>query len=649
MATGGRGRHMQRIAGRLLMGVLLASAGTLPARADETSLENLPLESLLQTEVTSVLRHASALADTPAAMTVLRREDIAQLGAQTLPDLLRTVPGLHVAQIDNNRWAVAARGFNGFFGSKLLVLIDGRSIYNAVFSGVFWDAYDIPLENIDRIEVIKGPGAAMWGSNAVNGIINIVTQSAHDTAGTQLGLSTGSSQRYRASARIGESGEQGAWRVYAQQQARRASLAQPGRDNPADDSRGVRAGFRADSPLGQHQQWMLNGEVYDAYSGGPAYPLSTSNNLNGYHLLGRYGETHAGQSWQVQSYLDHSWRQEPAIGSVLQQDMLDLDAQQMLELNDRHKLTWGGGWRQYRFQSTNSNKLAFVPAQSDRSIGNLFVQDEITLLPRTLEAVLGLRAEQSSGKPLEWLPSLRLLWHPAAQHTLWFASGRAIRAANLVDTQLRFNGPGFSQPATQINGNPEARPERVESLELGWRGQFSDRLGSDLALYQNHYRDLQSISINSSNTALSYYNQAYGITQGLEWALDYQVNNNWQLRGGYTLYREDLKLTSEAPANTWIAYRNSFPTRQLFLRSLWELSPAQRLDVTVRAVSPIRDGVSGYVTSDWRWSTRLRRQLDFNLIGRNLGGPKHREMGDQPYFLETRVQPEILANLIWHF
>lgn len=631
-------------------GLLCLFVLPLLARADEGPLIMQPVEALLGTTVSSVLRHASELADAPAAMTVLRREDIVRLGAHTLPDLLRTVPGLHVAQIDNNRWAVAARGFNGFFGSKLLVLIDGRSIYNAIYSGVFWDAHDIPLDNIARIEIIRGPGAALWGANAVNGIINIVTFSAHETTGGQIGISAGNQQAHRLDARWGETTTTGtAWRTFVRQQARNSTEPLPGRADPKDDSRALRAGFRADSRPGS-QSWMLGGEVYDNYSGGAAYPQPTSNALRGHHLLGRFNQRLDYESTlQVQAYLDHSWRQESATGNVLVQDVVDLDLQYHLEPSPSHQIIWGGGWRQYRFDSTASDKLAFTPGGATRSIGNLFIQDEWWLVPDTLQLISGIRLEQASSQKAEWLPNLRLLWRPSSRHTLWAAAGRAVRTPNLVDTRIRFAGPGIGAPGTMLYGNADFRPEQVESLEIGWRGQLSPTLASDLALYRSHYRNLQTIEPQPDGTALRYYNHGKGWTEGVEWAIDWQAANRWLLRGGLTLYREQLHFSQPEQPGALISYRGAFPARQAFLRSLWEISPAQRLDVTWRAVGPIRDGVSGYATLDLRWACRLRHDLDLAITGRNLTGPVHREMGDQPYFQETRVRPEITGTLTWHF
>jgi len=635
-----------------LLCVAVAGAAGM-ARADEgepgvSGLATLSIEELLRTEVSAVLKHSSELLQAPAATTVLRREDIQRLGATTLPDLLRTVPGLHVAQIDGNKWGVSSRGFNGFFGGKLLVLIDGRSIYNSIYSGVFWDANDISLDDIARIEVVRGPGAALWGANAVNGVINIVTRSAHETQGGQATVAAGNVERGLVNLRWGATSEQGtAWRLYARSRNRDDQQALTGRGAADDAWRADRIGFRADSAPG-NETWMLNGEAYQGHSGGAANPLSTANDIAGQHLLGRLNRRlEGGSQLQVQGYIDHSWRREGSSGSVLEETVADVDLQHSLFLTPAHRLTWGGGWRQYRFDSVGSTKLSFSPAASQRTVTNLFVQDEWTVVPDALQVIAGAKLEKVPGHGVAWQPNLRAVWNVAAGHALWAGTARAVRSPNQVDTAIRFTGPGVG-PLPAI-GDPGFRPERLHSLEAGWRGQLAPTLSSDLSLYRNQYRELQTIQYDGAS-AMVYVNNARGHTQGLEWALDWQAAASWQLRGGLTLYRENLEYVTPPQGPAFISFRGGFPQRQLFLRSLWNLSRDQRLDLTWRAVGAMEQrGIPGYGTFDLRWARRLDRQTEVSLIGRNLFGPRHREFGDQPFFLETVMRRELFAMISWGF
>lgn len=623
----------------------------LHAQSGWDELAGRPLEALLATEVSSVLKHPSGLVDAPAAVTVLRRDDIERLGAATLPDLLRVVPGLAVAQIDGNKWSVASRGFGGFFSTKLLVLIDGRSIYNSTFAGVFWDAYDIPLDDIARIEVIRGPAGVLWGSNAVNGVINIVTRSAHETQGTRLATAAGNIERQQVELRHGGSGEAAAWRLYAKTRER-GDLRLPGDESPGDSTRSERVGFRIDSAVGGADSWMLGGDAYRGRSGGAANPLPTTDELSGEHLLARLERRPtATSSLQLQAYADHSWRRDVASGSVLDETVFNLDFQHDVELSPAHRLTWGSGWRQYRFASTGSGKLAFVPASRISAVGNVFIQDEWSLLPRELLLVAGLRAEHLPEHGVQWQPNLRLAWTPSDTQTFWLASGKAARAPNKVDTSLRYNGAFGSTGPASVVGNPGFLPEEIVSLEAGWRTRIGPRLASDLAIYRNRYRRLDSIEYVPATGQVSYFNHGRGSTEGLEWSLDWQASEDWQLRGGLTFYREDLSF-AQPPASSAavLALQDSFPNRQMFVRSLWDISAAHRLDLTVRGVGPLkRDHVPGYVTADLRWNWKLDRRLEFSLIGRNLGGPAHREIGDQPFFQETYSRREVIGILSCQF
>lgn len=618
----------------------------------EQDLVSLPIEQLLTTEVSSVLKHPSELADAPAATTVLRREDIERMAATSLPDLLRLVPGLHVAQLDGNRWAVSSRGMNGFFGSKLLVMVDGRSIYNSVYSGVFWDANDIPLDNIARIEIIRGPGAALWGVNAVNGVINIVTRTAQETTGGLASVSLGNVERGKLGLRWGQTNEDGsAWRVYSQShhrdQTRYLTGSLNGSNRPGDDSRSDRVGFRADSAPGS-TTWMVTGEGYSGYSGGAPMPLATSDDIRGHHLQGRVTRLlEDGSLVQMQGYLAYSWRQEAAIGSVLEENVADFDLQRSQELNPFHRLTWGGGVRQYHFDSIGSSKLAFDPDSSTANVINLFLQDEWQFRP-SLRLIAGAKVEHVPQSGTQFQPNLRLVWTPAAGHTLWAGTARAVRAGNQVDRNIRYGGQGIS--AVPVQGNPDFGSETLISQEGGWRAQLSPTLASDLSLYRNRYADLETIDYDPSQLSMSYYNHARGTTHGLEWALDWQAADNWQLRSGLTLYHESLEYSQTPQQPSLISFKGGFPTRQAFVRSLWDISARQRFDLTWRGAGPMpARGVPGYGTFDFRWSYRMDRRTEVALTGRNLTGPEHEEFARQPFFQQTAMRRELMVSLSREF
>lgn len=615
---------------------------------DASRFITMPVEDLLNIEVTSVLKHNSELSDAPAAITVIRREDMERLAATNLVDLLRVVPGLQVAQIDGNKWAISTRGFNGFFSGKLLVLVDGRSVYNSIYSGVFWDVQDIPFDTIDRIEVIRGPGAALWGANAVNGVINIVTRSAQQTANTYVSTSWGNLDQGSGVLRWGHQFDDGAAvRLYTQYR-NRGQMELVSGASPGDTTRNTRVGFRADSAQAANQ-WMISGDLYTGESGGAPYPNATTQDMRGHHLLTRITE-HLGEgsSLQLLAYVDHAWRRELVTGSTLEQNVFNLDVQHTLDLISGHRIVWGGGWRQYRFESQGSPKLAFVPPNSTRTVSHLFFQDEWFLVPDQLTLVAGTRLEADSHRPLEWQPNLRLIWTPGSRQTFWTSLAQATRAPNLYETTMRYEGSG--KIFDRVHGNPSFQPERELSLEAGWRVRLSSNLSSDLAIYQTRYRHLQTIQFDQDNTVpgypLSYFSAGKGMTHGLEWALDWQATNNWQLRSGLTFYGEKFGYETTPTAGASISYQGSFPNRQAFLRSLWDMGQRQRLDVTWRGVSA--GLVPGYGTFDARWSWRFGNKSDLSIIGRNLTGPLHREYSRQPFFQETWISRELQAQISWN-
>lgn len=631
--------------------LLATTLALAPLAASAAGPASESIEALLDTEVSSVLKHASGLADAPAAVTVLRQEDIERLGATTLPDLLRVVPGIMVAQVDGNKWAVGSRGFNGFFGGKLLVLVDGRSIYNGIFSGVFWDAHDLPLDNIARIEVLRGPGAALWGSNAVNGVINIVTRSAQETQGGRVAVGAGNVDQHLLDIRQGGVSESAAWRLYARSRGR-SDQELPGGGTANDSAHSQRAGFRIDSTPSP-TAWMVSGEAQQGRSGGAPYPQSTTEDIRNYHLLGRLSHhLDSGATLQLQTYFDSSWRRDLAVGSALQEDIFDLDIQHDVLLTPSQRLIWGGGWRQNRFSSVGSVKLAFVPDHQSRTVTSVFVQDEWEILPQELILIGGVRAEQLPRHGMQWQPSLRATWNPLPLHTFWMSTGQAVRAPNNINTSVRYNGPIGSQvaPPLPVFGNPDFAPERITSLELGWRARLSPKLSTDVALYSNRYRQLESLELAPSLVNLSHFNHARATTQGLEWALDWQASDNWQLRSGLTLYREHSLLVDPQSTAATVTFHDMFPNRQAFLRSLWDINAAHRLDVTWRGAGPLSHrGIPGYGTSDLRWTWRRDRFVELSMIARNIGGPRHREISEQAFFRETITRPELFVSLVWRY
>jgi iron complex outermembrane recepter protein len=659
----------------------------LPATAD-APLADLSLEDLLSIEVTSVSRKAQRLTDAPAAAFVVTNEDIQRSGATSIPEALRMVPGVEVARLGAGRWAVSARGFNGRFANKLLVLMDGRSVYSPLFSGVFWEAEDTLLEDIERIEVIRGPGAAMWGANAVNGVINIITKRARDTLGGLVTARAGIQERASLSARYGGSaGDGGFFRVWGKTFEHDESSA-PGGGNDANDHwKASRAGFRLDKNLAAGSNLTLIGNAYDGKSEDTLLfpslfapyqlPTAVSQKNSGANLLGRFDWTlESGSQATLQSYAD-----------VTELDILpltrerrttfDVDFQHRLQAGTRHDLIWGLGYRWSRDDlstgntaaSTGISYLTFAPKSRDLSLVSAFVQDEITLIPETWKLMLGAKLEHNSLTGFEPQPSIRLLWTPTSKDSVWAAASRAVRTPSRAERDVQINytvippNPRSPLPVvTPIQPNPNLDSERLTALELGYRAQLTPRLSVDAAAYYNDYDKLRgSVPIGqglvmglppyatfTSQTS----NALKARTHGLELAVDWHPTDWWRLQGAYTYQKLNARRNGDIANDDAEAMVEGLSPRHKFsLRSSFNLTPNQQLDVWARRVGGLSYfNIPAYTAVDLRYAWKLDKNLELSLVGQNLFDPRHAESASD--FLSTQ-SVEIMrggyVQLKWKF
>ncbi len=414
-----------------------AARQTMGAGPSDQDLARLSLEELSMVEVTSVSRRPEALADAAAAIFVISAEDIRRSGAISLPEVLRLAPNLSVQQVNSVDYAISARGFNGYETSnKLLVLVDGRSIYSTLSSGVFWDAHGLMLQNIDRIEVISGPGGALYGSNAMNGVINIITRSTEDTRGTLISVGAGDDDAVYSLRHGGALGGAGAWRAYLTGHVRGESRALTG-EEANDDAEGMRAGVRADWAVGENRLTLL-GDVFDNQVTVNEDLLGTETHVRGGDGLGRWTRPLAGGELQVQAYFDRFEREEP--GTLEESDTWDLSVQQSMDFG-RHRLVFGAGHRVVDSRFTAPPGGAFLdPAERTLTLTNVFVQDQITL-GEGLTLTLGAKFEDNSFSGQEFLPNVRLAWQRPGGDLLWGAISRASRTPNRIERDLTL--PGF--------------------------------------------------------------------------------------------------------------------------------------------------------------------------------------------------------------
>jgi iron complex outermembrane receptor protein len=668
---------------RILVALMLGAAGNSWANdGDAVALTDMPLTELMQIEVSSVSRKSQTLSQTAAAAFVITQEDIHRSGAMSIPEALRLAPGLDVAQIDASSWAITSRGFNGRYANKLLVLMDGRTVYTPLFSGVFWDLQDTMMEDIDHIEVIRGPGAAMWGSNAVNGVINIITKKAKDTYGNLLVAGGGSQQRGFAGFRHGgQLGNNGNYRVYGKGFERHDTVSAGGQ-NQNDSWRSGQFGFRMDQSISSNGKVTLQGDAYRLNVGTPfrsnavLTPPYTSyipqdNLASGGNVLARWENTFSnGSEIKLQGYYDRVQFDAPALSSAI--DTFDIDFQHRLHLSAMHDVMWGANYRHIRSASGNSTDISYAPDTINYQNASIFAQDEIALVAERLRLTLGAKVEKSHFGGTQFQPNARLLWTPDSINSVWFAVSKASRIPSQGEASstiaLGVTPPsaltlGLPVQAT-ISGNPNLAAEKVIAFELGYRAQWSPRFSSDIATFINSYSNLgQFVFVGGIPTPklamtpiphlavpLSYANAAETTkTYGVE------LSTNWRLMDWMRLEGMFTYLEVEAPPKNGVNDAIAIPRTHEMLRCLLDLSEKSKLDFIVRHVGSLpstSQRVAAYTAVDARFSYQLHKDLELSLVGQNLFDKRHAEFASAATTLvvpPSQIPRGIYAKVIWNF
>lgn len=610
-------------------GLRLAVAATLTlccaaAHADDQDLPSLSLEQLSDVVVTSVSRQEERLASAAASIYIISAADIARNGILTLPEALRLAPNLQVARVDARNYAITARGFNTPFQNKLLVLIDGRSVYSPLFSGVYWDAQDVLLSDIERIEVISGPGATIYGANAVNGVINIITKSSKDSQGGFVAAAGGDDVR-TGGMRYGGRIPNGHYRLYAKAIEVDDTLTAAGVDTNTGFRR-QQAGFRADWDLGE-VGLRVSGDAYEGHLGQTG---TRDIAISGANLTAALDTRLAGGSdLHLALILDHTERNQPnAFFERL--DTVDLSLQHNVRLGERHRLSWGGGYRSAKDRVANGPILGFLPGELRLNWTNLFAQDEMTLSP-TLKATVGVKFERNHYTGLEHLPNVRLAWTPGTRHLVWGSLARSVRAPSRIDRDLYaptvpavVNGV----PQYAIAGGPEFVSEVVKVAELGYRSQMTDTFSYSVTLYRGDYDRLRTLEPRAQGGSV-FRNLGQGDSKGIEAWWRWQPLSNWRLSGGVVVQDVDLAFKPEsrdASASTNLA--NNDARRQWFLRSYFDLSDAHKIDFSLRYNSGLPNpAVRAYTELDAQWTWSVSPRLDVALVGKNLLHSSHAEFG----------------------
>jgi len=656
---------MMSVARRLTALIVLATAMH-PARADPeaqtvTELKQLTVEQLMNIEVTSVARYPQTLLRSASAVQVITQEEIRRSGATNIAEVLRLADNLQVAQKNSHDWAISARGFDTALANKLLVMIDGRTVYTPLFSGVFWDIQDYLLQDIDRIEVISGPGGTLWGANAVNGVINIITKSAKDTQGAYAETGGGTEVDTLDGARYGGSLSPSTWfRVYGKYVDRGDEVMADGAPG-SDEWRQERGGFRIDSDLSSRDALTVQGDAYDGHEDVPTGGMDATSGSN---LLGRWSRRFSEDAdMSLQAYIDHTYLldPEPALtlgtltlapaGSL--QDSLttyDTDFQQRFAAGAYHRIVWGLGFRHTHDSVIQAPGLTFLPNVLDQNLYSSFIQDEMALQP-SLSLILGTKLEHNDYTGWEWQPNARVQWTFANEESLWAAISRAVRTPSRVDTDLYEAAP----PAPLLlRGNPDFESEKLIAYELGYRGQVSRRVSSSVSTFYNVYRDLRSTSF-TPVTLLPFYfaNNLEGDTYGVEFSGDYQAMPAWLLHAGYTFLKEHLRVAPGQVDINDALNETADPEHQFSLRSALDLPRDVQLDAALRWVDtlhtnngPTAGTVPAYFELDSRLAWRVRPQLELSLDGRNLLHADHPEYGF-PGPTRIEIARSIYAKIIW--
>lgn len=650
------------LADSLCLAVALAVA--VPAAADSPEAVEMSLEDLLNVEITSAARKSQRLNDVAAAVYVITREDIERSGATSIPEALRLAPGVNVARLANNRWAVSVRGFNSRFSNKLLVLMDGRSMYSQLFSGVLWEVEDTLLEDIERIEVIRGPGAAMWGANAVNGVINIITRRARDTQGSLLVAGAGSEESAFASFRHGMAVGDGHLRVWGKGFARDESVTPQGQTANDDWSAG-RAGFRGDWMMGGGHRLTVSGQAYYGASGDMwlvpdsgsrlgATPTDVRQRAQGGFLMARdEWSLSGGSEAALQAYVASGELEIP--GALRERrTTVDLDFQHRVLFGERHDLIWGLGYRYSRDDISSTGMINIQPQQESFSLASAFIQDEITLVPDTLRVLLGVRLEDNNFSGFAPQPNARVIWTPTENQSVWASASRAVRTPSRAELGAEVDA-AVMPAGSPVNPTPlpilvrsvppkDLDNETVTGYEIGYRSQFGPALSVDVALFYNLYEDLTG-QVSGAPPRLvllpppphllqtvSSDNSVKARTHGVEIAVDWYPLPWWRIQPIYSYL--DLRASSKTgdPASLVSAENTNSgsPQHQWSLRSSMSLSERQHFDLWLRHVGKLSTSgspayVPAYTTLDLRYAWRPTRDFELSLVGQNLLDGQHPE------------------------
>lgn len=608
------------------------------------ALKRLSLEELMDIEVTSVSKKPERLTGAASAIQVITQKDIRSSGARTLAEALRLASNLQVGQVNSSQWAISARGFNNVLANKLLVLIDGRTVYTPLYAGVFWDVQNVMLEDVERIEVISGPGGTLWGANAVNGVINVITKNSKDTKGLYAEVAAGNSLPGMGSLRYGgQLANDLSYRVYGT----------GFKLGNAIDTNGIKV---------NDKWWMLNGGFQLDWEASGKDRVSLQQNIyygkpnpdagdtsviaRGDNIIARWNHSISARSdYQLQIYYDHTWRD---FGNKFTEDLktYDIEWQNRYRLGQRHELTYGLNFRMMDHKVTNLELFAFLPEHKRLYLYSVFLQDEIMLIRDRLRFTVGSKIEHNSYTGFEYQPNGRLAWTPANNQTVWGAVSRAVRTPARIDRDFfLFLAPGLPF----ISGNDAFRSENVISYELGWRLQPRQDLSVSLATFYNEYDNIRSVEPGPSPLfiPLTFANGVAGKTYGIELSGTYRIADWWNLRGGYTFLKKELLIKPESKDMNEANAESNDPQHQFLIQSSMDICRNFELGVVLRHSSKLpAPEVPSYTGLDLRIGWKISKAIQLSLVGQHLLDKEHLEFApSRPRRIERSIYGAVTFRL----
>jgi iron complex outermembrane receptor protein len=652
----------------LLATVLLSPYGAAEQKNDD--LTSKSIEDLMNMEITSVSKKAERLSRTPAAVFVITSEDIRRSGARNIPDLLRMVPGVDVAQINANTWAISARGLNEEFGDKLLVLIDGRSVYTPTFGGVLWETVSMPLEDIERIEVIRGPGGAIWGANAVNGVINIITKKASETRGGMIVAGGGTLEHGFGTAQYGASlGTNAAGRAYVQYENHDHLSGISGQ--AANDSwDAVRGGFRIDDSPSTRDTVTLQGDMYNGQEGQDVLTLATlATNPERGTIRGGYLQSiwNRKYSERADSSLQISFdRYVRSLPFTDHRNTLDATYQYHFALDSRQDIVAGAEYRLTNHMS-NSATVTYSAADNTRELFGAFVQDEIEIVPDHLYFTMGVKMEHNDYTGFEAMPDARMEWEATQRDMFWAAVSRAERTPTSGDTSDHVDGgeapgPGGIPLHLVVDGNPNFTNETLLAYQAGYRGIRSSKFSVDVSTFYNIYRHLRTFEPSSYVfqplpspqflETLVFGNGIFGETHGVEFSGNWKATSRWTLSPGYAFEAFHMRLNPDSQGTTLLpTAQGGSPQHSAQLRSHLALAKGFEWNASAYFVGRLQElSIPSYTRVDTELTWRIAERGSFSVVGQNLVQDHHPETSNATGLIQPDfVKRSVYAKIDWRF